>query len=633
MGFLERVEVAIDVVTDKATSGIQGLKGAVNDAEGAAGKLKAGASSLSSTLSDNMGAAVASVGAGIVAFGIKSVQSFETLALSVDKFQQATGASADQSSRWIKVADDLGVGADTVQAAMGRVNREAASGALVKYGVTAKDASTQFQQLLTHLAGIPDKDQQAAEAFKTLGKSWQSLSPLLDTTVNLKDRLAEVSGSEIITPEQIKQARDLRDAMNKAEDEIKQITLTIGGKLAPVVTGAITDVEELGHVLGNINLGPLGSAADFLGNLLFKYNGITVISTALDAFNTSAANAGGASDDLAKALTGVTDKSKATADNTTIAATATQGLSDNSQILNQHLQDRIGNTTGVVSATDAATQSDIAYASQVKFTNDQLAAQALALNAARTALDAKTQAGLAALNTDLAYDQAIQGVSNSLSTFQQDTLKAADAVKQHGEKSTEAAAASRQLDNDSLSLQSSVLQVAAAAQAAADKQGELAGHTLTAQENVDAQKQALEQLKQKFPELSGGIDAYIQKLNQIPTHITTTVVVQQSGQVNLGGPNNNAPIATASGGPRKAGSLLLVGEEGPELMVPGQDSTFLTASQTSAVLGGAGTPVGGGGGGDTYNVTLNVTSASPDQVIAAVEQWKRRNGKRPWMAA
>jgi len=69
----------------------------------------------------------------------------------------------------------------------------------------------------------------------------------------------------------------------------------------------------------------------------------------------------------------------------------------------------------------------------------------------------------------------------------------------------------------------------------------------------------------------------------------------------------------AAGGPVTAGGTYLVGERGPELLTMGARSGYVTPN--------------GAMGGNTVNVT--VTSADPNQVVAAIQQWTRNNGAIP----
>jgi hypothetical protein len=68
----------------------------------------------------------------------------------------------------------------------------------------------------------------------------------------------------------------------------------------------------------------------------------------------------------------------------------------------------------------------------------------------------------------------------------------------------------------------------------------------------------------------------------------------------------------AMGGPVSAGGTYLVGERGPELLTMGANSGYVTPNA---------------GMGNTINVT--VTSADPNQVVAAIQQWTRNNGAIP----
>ena len=68
----------------------------------------------------------------------------------------------------------------------------------------------------------------------------------------------------------------------------------------------------------------------------------------------------------------------------------------------------------------------------------------------------------------------------------------------------------------------------------------------------------------------------------------------------------------AAGGPVSAGGTYLVGERGPELLTMGARSGYVTPN---------------GAMGNTVNVT--VTSADPNAVVAAIQQWTRNNGAVP----
>jgi hypothetical protein len=87
-----------------------------------------------------------------------AAKGFEGLALQAKGFSTTTGTTLDEASRWIEVSNDLGVGADTVQGAIGRMNKAIGTGKLdlADFGIAAGSSSDNFQHLIEHLGAIPD---------------------------------------------------------------------------------------------------------------------------------------------------------------------------------------------------------------------------------------------------------------------------------------------------------------------------------------------------------------------------------------------------------------------------------------------------------------------------------------------
>jgi TP901 family phage tail tape measure protein len=81
----------------------------------------------------------------------------------------------------------------------------------------------------------------------------------------------------------------------------------------------------------------------------------------------------------------------------------------------------------------------------------------------------------------------------------------------------------------------------------------------------------------------------------------------------------NALQFRARGGPVAAGQPYIVGEQGPELMIPSGAGRVLSAPQTSATLGGS-----------TWNVQVHMPpGADGNQVVEALRRWERSNGPVP----
>lgn len=75
----------------------------------------------------------------------------------------------------------------------------------------------------------------------------------------------------------------------------------------------------------------------------------------------------------------------------------------------------------------------------------------------------------------------------------------------------------------------------------------------------------------------------------------------------------------AAGGPVSAGSPYLVGETGPELFVPTGAGTIMNNNRLGMI----------GGGGDTFNITVNMPTGNGDDVVRALQDYVRRRGAIP----
>jgi hypothetical protein len=95
------------------------------------------------------------------------------------------------------------------------------------------------------------------------------------------------------------------------------------------------------------------------------------------------------------------------------------------------------------------------------------------------------------------------------------------------------------------------------------------------------------------------------------------------GMVQLGG-SALAREAKAVGGPVAAGQEYLVGERGPELFTPETAGRIVPNNQLARTAANAN---GGTSGSsrNTYNVTVNGSNLSADQIVAAIKKWEQRN--------
>jgi hypothetical protein len=253
-----KIKVIIDVVADKASTSLRSFKTDLANTEGALGKMKVTGSAAFETIKGNAANFAMAAGAALVGFAAKAVGEFQKLALEAGKFADATGLAVEDASRWIEVAGDVGVGADQIQAAILKMNREIANGGLDQFAndvVRAKDgtvdASATFENLVTKIGAIKDPTDRAAAAQKAFGKGFASIAELMEMdAVQLRAALEGVSDAKIIDKSELDKAREFRDAMDNLRDKTEDLALTLGESLVPVLTDVAEVAADLGDVLG-----------------------------------------------------------------------------------------------------------------------------------------------------------------------------------------------------------------------------------------------------------------------------------------------------------------------------------------------------------------------------------------------
>lgn len=111
----------------------------------------------------------------------------------------------------------------------------------------------------------------------------------------------------------------------------------------------------------------------------------------------------------------------------------------------------------------------------------------------------------------------------------------------------------------------------------------------------------------------GSLDAVEQQLRILARNRVVDVQI-----VARGGAGYGPPGPRASGGPVSAGMPYIVGEQGPELMVPSSNGNIIPNSR----IGGA-----SGVGGNTNNITINMPPGSNGQdVVNAIKKYERTAG-------
>jgi len=456
----------------------------MSGAEGAFGKLKAGASSAFDAIGiAGPQAAVAEAGA-IVAFGKASIGAFTELANAAESFSQTAGTSIEDASRWIEVSGDLGVNADAVSAAMLRLNREAAAGQLDKFGVTTEDVNERLIQTIEKINAIPNAADRAKAQFEVFGKSGAALAPLMANVDTLRDRLKDVENAKIIDEKKLADAREFQDNLDNLNDKLDDVKNIVGSELVGAfndlfqaidqVTGAIPGFDGLPDVLGKVGeiaFGPLRNVADGLSTITDSSTSLTEKARGLGQAVAGAIP--GPFGSWAGNLLDVDNGQKAVADSTAIAAQA---------------------------AKDEAEQA----------------------TAAADALDKLLSSTLATFSSQLGLEDAATKTGDAIAKY----TTAADTATQSnwGNKDSNDKAAAAMNDAEGAALK----QAAAAAKLGAD-QAALTGETWGAEESARAQASVLEtlagQLSPNDP-LRKHLLEYAAQLEKIPPEKSTIIDAQ-----------------------------------------------------------------------------------------------------------
>lgn len=258
-GYLDRINVLIDVNTTKATEGLKNFRRSIAEADGVSGKLKAGWSSVTGGIKKNAGMLAAGAGAALVAFGVKAVGAFTDAAKAAIDFGKATGTTTEQASRWIAVADDFGMSASDLQAALGRVTKTIDTGKWAEYGIATRDASGKvrdandiFLDALGKLGQVTDATERARIGNDLFGKGFAALSPLIGKTrAEYETMLGAVQRGQVITDDEADSAERMRIAQDNLNDALGEVTLAFGEAVAKgspflgVLTGVVQKAADL----------------------------------------------------------------------------------------------------------------------------------------------------------------------------------------------------------------------------------------------------------------------------------------------------------------------------------------------------------------------------------------------------
>lgn len=243
-------------------------------------------------------------------------------------------------------------------------------------------------------------------------------------------------------------------------------------------------------------------------------------------------------------------------------------------------------------------------------------------------IDKQNDAMRSALGAGLSYERSLNSVEDASISVIEAKQKLGAAIKEFGKNSVEARVAAEELSRAQLGLRGDVLSASESFVRQAELQAIATGKEWNAVEAARAQIAGLNDMKKKYPELRAEIDLYIAKLLSIPGVIDTRVSMD-SGRLSPADKSGRRPHLTANGGIFSGAQWRVIGEDGPEAVIPLSSSR---SGRARALMAQAGL-TGGVGGGSQMNVSIYMPPGSDgDDVVAAIRRYEERNGKA-WRSA
>ena len=580
-----RITTLFDLDSKGFDSGLKKLRTEVAKADGPINKLKAAGSGLGSVLQANVGAAATAAGAALVTFGVKSVRAFQDAALAAGQFADATGVSVQAASRFIEVAGDLGIESGSVQSAIQKMNMAIAKGgptvdqfgdAIVRAKDGTVDSAASFQNLVTKIGAIKDPTQRALAAQQVFGKGYADIAELMQLSAGqLAASLNAVSDSQVIDDAELAKARKFRDSLDALQDKVNGLMMDFGEDLIPVitdVTDAFVGMTDTFKDLSDAFEGVAGSGlVDFFSPLDNIASGLDKVFgdnvSTIDRFK-------GGIETIASIIPGASEMVSDWADETERLNGLIEHGTEQSRELARIYGERV---------PPAIEESNVAV---FRFRDATADAEA-------KARDLETQ--WAYLFGTLDSEKALLNLEQQFDDLYEVGVKAYVAGVEGSED-----AAKAQLDHRL---------------AIVETKDEVARY---AQEVLGL---PVEQVTQILAEIDAGkLDEVERRLGILSRNRTVSLDI-----IAKGGAGWMVPIdgKKAKGGPVDAGKTYLVGEQGQELFVPKQSGTIVPNNQ----LGGIAASSASGSAPMVVNIT---TGADPEDVVRAIEKFKRRNGSLPF---
>lgn len=205
--------------------------------------------------------AIGAIGTAVVGFAAVAINKFSDVGDAVEKMSARTGLSAKSVSALRVAADGAGTSIDTVEASVKKMQMGldratdgtfALQGTLKTLGINAKDffalsPDEQFAKLGNAVASIEDPTARTNAAIAAFGKAGGDLIPLFENGSFSMEEWSQKAQELGVSFDDLSasQAADLNDALGEMQTSMLGVQLAIAQALAPVVTELAPKITEL----------------------------------------------------------------------------------------------------------------------------------------------------------------------------------------------------------------------------------------------------------------------------------------------------------------------------------------------------------------------------------------------------
>lgn len=543
-------------------------------------------------------AATAALVAGMVALGKASLDKFTEATDQVRAAQSILGGTTEEVGKLTAAFNRAGVDADETRDAFSSfasLTREELEELGVRITETADgnvNMTETFYNAVDSINAEADASKKAVLQTKLFGETFHYLAPAINRgTSELRAFGDEAEDmGQLVDDSDIEAAEDLRMAFADVRRAADTLLLTLGSSLAPEVADVISDFARFAQALSNLE-SKTHIVKTAFGGLLAPLKGIASVAGA-------AADAMGVTSDASEELA------------------ASQEAAEAAALEHKEAQEQL------IAAEKEAEE-------QQKALEDTLRDLEKAEQDAKRAHEDRVNAALGLIDGVHDVEQAERAVERALIDQTRASRDLDTAINEHGAESEEARVAALDLADAEDDVERALVDQARASADARIKTLEAGGANVDAAGKAAIQRDELAKLAGTLAPGSAlrlHLEGLIGRLDAIPRHIPVRVTLDQAGispEIIAGA---RAQIGAAiggraEGGPVRAGTPYLVGEEGPEIFTPRTPGRVISNDDAFA---GNGTAIAGNGAGPFADRPIVVNVQLDKKTIAkAVVDYER----------